>query len=143
MGRASARAALLLLVLAPQLVLASPAALDAYILGVPPSIDPLTGKVGTRGGYAPSVVVADVAGTLTFTNLDIAGHDVVSAAEGTGSEPWCARFVGHHPCPLFASALVGFGESSVVEGIDRLEPGTTYGFSCSVHDYMTGTLVAV
>lgn len=131
-----------LLCLAP-LALASPAALDAHVVTVTPTVDPTTGTVGTRGGYASVVVVADVAGTLTLTNADLTAHDVVSKALGPDDNPWCGRYVGHHVCPLFASPLVGVGEQAQVEGIDQLKPGTTYEFFCSIHHWMRGTLVAI
>ena len=143
MGQAWARAAMALLLAASPLALASPAALDSMVIAFPPSADPTTGAIGTRGGYANVVAVADVAGTLTFQNLDITAHDVIAHDLGPTDNPWCARYVGHHFCPLFASPLVGLGEQAVVEGTDQLQPGTTYEFFCSVHHWMTGTLVAV
>lgn len=140
-GWASA-AAIALLTFAP-VALASAAALDTYVVTVPPSADPTTGAVGTRGGYLVAAVVADVDGTVTLVNADLSAHDVVSDALGPTDNPWCPRYVGHRFCPLFASPLVGLGGEAVVEGTDQLVPGTTYGFFCSVHSWMTGTLVAV
>lgn len=143
MGKAGASVAIVLLVLLLPLGLASPAALDTHVVAVPPSADPSTGAVGLRGGYLNSVFVVDVAGTLTFTNADITAHDLVSTEDGPADNPWCARFVGHHDCPLFASPLIGLGKQGVVEGTDQLVPGTTYTFYCSIHHWMTGTLVAI
>lgn len=126
------------------MVHASPAAIDTTILTIPPSVDPTTGAIGTRGGYAPIAVVADVAGTLTITNADLTAHDIVSVAPGPADNAWCARFVvGHGYCPLFASPLVGLGRSAVVQGTEQLVPGATYPFFCSVHHWMEGTLVAI
>lgn len=139
MGKAGASVAIVLLIALVPLGLASPAALDATVVAVPPSVDP----AGTRGGYLNSVFVVDVAGTLTFLNADIAAHDIVSEELGPTENPWCARYVGHHFCPLFASPLVGLGGQATVEGTDQLEPGRTYTFFCSVHHWMTGTLVAI
>lgn len=144
MGTAWASAAIVILVsLVPLGVLASPAALDSHIVAVPPSADAATGTVGTRGGYLGGVTVVDIAGTLTFTNADISAHDVVSDALGPTDNPWCSRYVAHHFCPLFASRLTGLGGQVVVEGTDQLVPGTTYTYFCSVHHWMSGTLVAI
>lgn len=144
MGTREASLALLLLALtvAP-FALASPAALESHVVTIPPTVDPVGGQFGTRGGYAGGVVVADIAGTLTLTNLDITAHDMISDALGPADNPWCSRYIGHHFCPLFASPLVGLGGQTTVEGLDQLTPGTTYSFFCSVHHWMTGTLVAI
>ncbi|HET6403846.1 MAG TPA: hypothetical protein VFH78_04310 [Candidatus Thermoplasmatota archaeon] len=142
MGQAWARLVLASLLLVP-VVAASPAALDTRVVALPPSVDPSTGGVGMRGGYAPVVVVADVSGTLTFTNLDIAAHDIIAKQLGPTDNPWCSRYVGHHFCPLFASPLIGLGKEAVVEGTDQLQPGRTYDFFCSIHHWMTGTIVAI
>lgn len=141
MGAVGASLAILFLLIAVPLTLASPAALDGHIVTIPPSVNPLTGQVGTRGGYATTVVLADVAGTLTLTNADLSAHDVVSQALGPASNAWCPCYVGPHYCPLFASPLVRLGGEGVVQGTEQLEPGTTYEFFCSVHPWMRGTLV--
>ena len=144
MGKAGGSVALVLVLLAiPMTVLASPAAFDSIITTVPPSLDPTTGAIGTRGGYASAVIVADVAGTLTLVNADITAHDLISDELGPADNPWCSRYVGHHFCPLFASPIVGLGGQAVVQGTDQLESGKTYSFFCSIHHWMTGTLVAV
>lgn len=122
--------------------LASPAGLETHVLATPPSLDP--GSVGTSGGYTPSFVVADVAGTLVLTNTDLRSHDLVSHELGPTDNPWCQDFVGHHFCPLFASPMAPpLGGQVVVDGTDQLVPGTTYSFFCSIHDWMEGTLVAI
>lgn len=133
----------LLVVLVVPLGVASPAALDTHALVVPPSVDPATGAVGARGGYAGSVVVADVAGTLTLTNADLIAHDLVAREPGPEDNPWCVRFAGFDPCPLFASPIVGMAGQATVEGTDQLVPGTTYPFVCSIHHWMQGTLIAI
>ena len=43
--------------------------------------------------------------------------------------------------PVFASRLGGLGEVVPVEGMDRVESGKQYGFFCSLHPGMRGTLV--
>lgn len=142
MGSWAGVAAAIILCLVPA-VAASPAALTTHIATVPPSVDPTTGQVGTRGGYAVTVVVADTAGTLTLTNLDLTAHDLVADELGPTDNPWCPRFVGHHDCPLFASPIAGLGDQVDVEGLAQLEPGTTHEFFCSIHHWMTGTIVAI
>lgn len=143
MGKAWVSGGIVLLLGALPLVLASPAALDTKVVAIPPSVDPTTGAIGTRGGYANAVAVVDVAGTLTFVNADISAHDLVAREAGPSDAPWCSRYAGQGSCPLFASRIVGLGGEAVVEGTDRLAPGATYGFFCSIHPWMSGTLVAV
>ncbi len=78
--------------------------------------------------YATPVMVTEVGGPLTFVNLDIAQHDVVSRAQGPGG-------------PLFRSKLIGLAQTAPVEGLDRVEAGKTYGFYCTIHPGMQGTLI--
>ncbi|MGH2716322.1 MAG: PQQ-binding-like beta-propeller repeat protein [Thermoleophilaceae bacterium] len=73
--------------------------------------------------YATPAVIAGQGDTLRFTNLDAAAeHDVDSDEAGR-----------------FESPLVGGGESTLVTGVETLPPGS-YGFHCSLHSWMTGTL---
>ncbi len=82
------------------------------------------GSVLTTYGTPVSVVQAgDEA--LSFLNLDAAPHDVRSA-DG-----------------LFSSAVVGLGGQSPVTFASHLEAGQRYGFYCSIHPRMTGTLLAI
>ncbi|MFL5912703.1 MAG: PQQ-binding-like beta-propeller repeat protein, partial [Gaiellaceae bacterium] len=72
--------------------------------------------------YATPAVSIGKGDTLTFNNLDTAAkHDLVSD-DGK-----------------FASALVGGGESSPVNGVQSLDPGA-YKFHCSLHSWMHGVL---
>lgn len=113
-------------------VLASPAALDSYIVSAP----------GAGGGaYHGETFVTDVAGTLTLVNADLRAHDVVSVAYGPDDNAWCPRYPAGQ-CPLFASPLLGLAEQGAVEGTEQLTPLTTYSFYCSIHPWMTGTLTA-
>lgn len=73
--------------------------------------------------YLTPAVAAAHGDTLRFTNLDsVAQHDVDSDQAG-----------------LFDSPLISAGESTLVAGVEKLEPGT-YGFHCSIHSWMKGTL---
>ncbi|HEX9684019.1 MAG TPA: PQQ-binding-like beta-propeller repeat protein [Acidimicrobiales bacterium] len=74
--------------------------------------------------YATPVVAVGQGEPVTFSNLDIASHDVDSV-DG-----------------LWDSPLIGLGESDTIDEIATLSPGQ-YGFFCSLHRNMTGTLVVV
>jgi polyvinyl alcohol dehydrogenase (cytochrome) len=77
------------------------------------------GAVATT--YATTTVTIPRGGSLTFTNLDVPQHDVVA---DNGS---------------FRSPLIGPGASTPVGGVEALAPGS-YGFFCSLHRNMRGTL---
>ncbi|MGH2684516.1 MAG: hypothetical protein ACRDJP_03510, partial [Actinomycetota bacterium] len=83
------------------------------------------------GGYAPPIVVLEQGGTLDFTNADPAGitHNVYE----DGVPAAAARF---------ASATVGRGVTTPVEGVESLDPGR-YGFFCTLHPWMKGELQVV
>src|SRR5438034_3544372 len=72
-------------------------------------------------------VTMDQGETLTFMNMDLNNHDVTADAAGPDGKP------------LFASATIGFGQTSKVDGAEYLTTGA-YKFHCSVHQFMTGTL---
>ena len=116
---------------------AAPAEADAVIV---------TGPQATTLGYAPPVIVVQVGGSLTYTNLDLPRHDVVALDSGPDDQPWCHDAVGPLDgghCPLFRTPLIGFGESAQVQGLENLEPLTVYPFHCTIHSGMRGTLVAL
>jgi plastocyanin len=92
--------------------------------------------------YTQPVAVASVSGRLTYVNVDIQGHDVISTVAGPGDQPWCDGF-GLGQCPIFWSELIFLGKSTPVLGLSNLQVGETYPFYCSLHGNMTGTLVAV
>jgi polyvinyl alcohol dehydrogenase (cytochrome) len=79
--------------------------------------------------YATPVMVAPAGGPLSFVNNDLPQHDVVAVDRGADG------------LPLFRSRLVGLGEVTPVEGMDRVEHGHSYAFFCSIHPGMRGTLV--
>lgn len=100
----------------------------------------LTQPGSTVSGYTTPVVFHRAGAELTYTNLDIDAHDVVSDDNSLdGAPPHCFQFPPGG-CPLFYSPLIGLGETSPVYGADLVEPGL-YGFYCSVHPWMRGTLV--
>ena len=73
--------------------------------------------------YTTPAISAARGDTLRFNNLDTAGeHDIVS----DGAD-------------RFASPLIGAGESALVAGVEKLDPGT-YAFHCTLHSWMKGSL---
>jgi polyvinyl alcohol dehydrogenase (cytochrome) len=79
--------------------------------------------------YATPIVTAPKGGPLSFVNLDPPQHDVTADDKGPDGRP------------VFWSRLGGLGEVVPVEGMDRVESGRSYGFFCSLHPGMRGTLV--
>ena len=90
-----------------------------------PSI--LAGPGASSTGYATRLMTTRVGGPLSFVNLDIVQHDVVSVEQGAGG-------------PLFRTPLIGLGETAPVEGLDKVQSGKSYEFFCSLHPGMRGTL---
>jgi len=88
----------------------------------------VAGPGAASTGYATPAATTSKGGSLSFVNLDIVQHDVVAKLKGPDGRP------------LFRSKLTGFGESSPVQGLDRVQSGKTYEFFCSVHPGMKGTL---
>lgn len=83
----------------------------------------LSGPGASTAGYLTPFAVAAQGGTLTYTNADIVRHDVVSDQPG-----------------LFSSVLISAGQSAEVAGVPALAAGQ-YGFHCSLHTGMKGTLI--
>jgi polyvinyl alcohol dehydrogenase (cytochrome) len=97
--------------------------------GSPQGPSVVAGPGAASTGYATPAIVAFAGGKLSFTNLDVVQHDVTSDDRGPDGRP------------LFHSKLVGLGEAASVDGVDKLQSGKSYGFFCSVHPGMRGTLV--
>lgn len=77
--------------------------------------------------YYTGSITIDQGEKVTFTNLDIADHDVVARdTDATGA-------------PLFKSELIGRGASAPVVGVERLVTGS-YAFFCSIHVEMAGSI---
>ena len=73
--------------------------------------------------YATPVTAITEGQTVTFTNLDAALHDIDSVNGSWGDTP-----------------LIGVGGSYTLTQAASLAPGQ-YGFYCSLHPRMTGTLI--
>lgn len=82
---------------------------------------------GPSTRYLTTDVSMDQGERLTFYNFDAIGHDVTATSAGPDRKP------------LFATPIIDFGESAFVEGSEYLTAGS-YGFVCSIHPNMTGTL---
>ena len=76
--------------------------------------------------FVPMNVTVTAGSKLTFTNPDIAPHNVVSDAQDKKG-------------PLFRSDTITAGETAEVKGVERLKPGT-YTFVCTLHPRMRGAL---
>jgi plastocyanin len=64
---------------------------------------------------------------VTFTNIDTVDHDVTAATKGADGNP------------LFSSEKIGAGTSAAVAGVEYLTTGS-YGYICSIHPGMKGTI---
>jgi plastocyanin len=64
---------------------------------------------------------------VTFTNGDTVTHDVTAATKAADGNP------------LFASEKIGAGQSAAVAGTEYLTTGS-YGYICSIHPGMKGTI---
>lgn len=105
----------------------------------PPQDDPATSPVGTAVvagpqsqtiGYVTPQIATVPDTTLTFANGDQVGHDVTARARDAEGKP------------VFRSAITTTGGTSTITGAKDLAPGE-YGFYCSLHPNMTGTLHVV
>src|SRR3954467_4685205 len=102
------------------------ASLVAAALVVAPSAQAAEGQAFSAGlNYATPVVTVGKGDSLRLTNLDnLAGHDL-DAEDGS-----------------FQSDTVGFGQSTPVKGVEKLNAGS-YPFHCTLHAWMTGVLQVV
>jgi plastocyanin len=84
-------------------------------------------QAGPSTRYTTPSVTMDQGERLTFQNLDGVGHDVTATGSGPDGRP------------LFRTPVIGSGQETFVGGSQYLTTGS-YGFFCSVHPQMTGTL---
>lgn len=104
-----------------------------------------TAPGGFVTGYVPPVVVITEGEGITYTNADIARHNVVASdafvpKKAAKKVQWCSGFDAGK-CPLFWSEAISAGDSTEVLGLERVVAGEDYGFLCTLHPNMRGTLV--
>ncbi len=105
----------------------------------------VTGPGGYVAGFLPPVVLIAPGEDITYTNADVAAHNFVAAdaflsRKGARKAEWCSGFKKGR-CPLFWSPTIGMGESTEVRGLEFVKSGRQYGFVCTLHPNMKGTLV--
>lgn len=102
-----------------------------------------SGPGGMFTGWTQPVIVIRPGDTITYVNIDIALHDVVADGVYGPDEPWCNEINGYQvgECPLFGSGLAGLAESKKVHGLNRVKPGQSVPFICTLHQRMKGTLI--
>jgi polyvinyl alcohol dehydrogenase (cytochrome) len=96
--------------------------------GIPAGPSVLSGPGAASTGYATPVVISFAGSKVSYTNLDNVLHDVTASDKGPDGRP------------LFQSKLIGLGESAPIDGTEKLTADKSYGFYCSVHPGMKGTL---
>ncbi len=101
----------------------------------------VSGPGGAFSNYTVPAIVIRAGDTITYTNVDVAPHDIVAETAIGPDEPWCAQ-AGFKPgqCPLVWSPLVGLGQSTAVYGLNNLKPGDQVVFKCTLHANMQGTI---
>jgi len=104
-----------------------------------------TAPGGFLAGWLPPVVVIAEGEGITYSNADIAPHnfvavDAVLPRKAEKKAKWCSAY-DKGKCPLFWSPTIGTGEATEVLGLSRVKSGAQYGFFCSVHPNMQGTLI--
>jgi plastocyanin len=84
-------------------------------------------SLGSAGSnYSTTNVTISRGGGLSFQNFDLAPHNVTAT-----------KLKKHRP--VFRSKDITFGGSASVTGVSALKRGT-YGYFCSIHPRMKGTL---
>ena len=114
----------------------------------------LTMAIGASSASAATIVAGPQAAALNYLmgnvtispgesvslfNLDLISHDVTS--EGI-FRPRKKPGQKRRPKPqlLFRTELIGFGQTATVTGTERLKPGMSYPFLCSLHPSMAGSI---
>ena len=105
----------------------------------------VTGPGGFVAGFIPPAVVIAPGENITYANADVAPHNFVASdafmpAKSAKKSPWCSGF-DKGRCPLFWSPTIVAGETTEVEGLERVKSGKQYTFFCTLHPNMKGTLI--
>lgn len=77
--------------------------------------------------YQTTSVTMSKGDTVSFQNLDLAPHDVTSTKLKKKR-------------PIFQSRIVNFGATTPVTGVHKVKARKSYGYFCSIHPYMKGTI---
>jgi outer membrane protein assembly factor BamB len=96
--------------------------------GLPAGPSIVSGPGAASTGYATPAMITFAGNKVSYTNLDNVLHDVTATDKAPDGRP------------LFQSKLIGLGESTEIAGTEKLQAGKSYGFYCSVHPGMKGTL---
>ena len=110
-----------------------------------PAATVVTGPGGFVAGFLPPVVVVAEGEGISYTNGDIAPHNFVASdafvpKKAARKTPWCSSY-DKGKCPLFWSQTISTGAATEVEGLERIVAGSQYGFLCTLHPNMNGTLI--
>ncbi|MBW3595578.1 MAG: hypothetical protein KY391_08375 [Actinobacteria bacterium] len=105
----------------------------------------VTGPGGFVAGFVPPILVIAPGEGITYANADIAPHNFVAydsflSKKQAKKTKWCSGFDAGK-CPLFWSETITAGSSTEVLGLERVKSGKSYGFYCSLHPGMKGTLI--
>ena len=127
----------LLLIAAAALLAASASPANAAVA--------VTGPGGFVAGFVPPVVVIAPGEGITYANADVAPHNFIAydaflAKKQAKKTKWCSGY-DSGKCPLFWSDTITAGQTTEVLGLQNVESGDSYGFYCSLHPGMKGTLI--
>ena len=105
----------------------------------------VTGPGGFVAGFVPPIVVIAPGEGITYANADIAPHNFVAydtflTKKQAKKAKWCSGFDAGK-CPLFWSDSITAGDTTEVLGLQNVKSGESYGFYCSLHPGMKGTLI--
>lgn len=104
-------------------------AATAILIAVPAALAGGQVSAVPRDRFATRTVVIAQGQVAVLHNSDTNRHNVTSTGSVAGSG-----------APLFVSRTIGRGQSSAINGTQYLRSGH-YSFICSLHSFMTGTLV--
>jgi polyvinyl alcohol dehydrogenase (cytochrome) len=99
--------------------------------GAPAGPTILAGPGAAATTYATPVMVTTVGGPVSFASADLPQHDVISVDRAPDGSP------------LFRTPLIGLGQTTTLQGLDRVQSGRSYAFFCSIHPGMQGTLAVL
>lgn len=105
----------------------------------------VTGPGGFLAGFVPPIVVIAPGEGITYANADVAPHNFVAydtflTKRQAKKTKWCSGYDAGK-CPLFWSDTITAGKATEVLGLDKVKSGKSYGFYCSLHPGMKGTLI--